>query len=183
MMWETDSGGPPPPEEFKNDFQTPPPVCNYMASLIPPQAKTILEPTPGRGNLVRAVQSAGFPVTAADDFWDLDFKQEWDCVVCNLPFSGKTFYNIPDAIPTEGMTVYYKALGKLLAMTGCMIVLCPWFTVIDSDSRLRSLIAQGLKSVTHLPRKTFGYCRIQVCVVVVEKSYSGAIQFNYFNPR
>lgn len=45
--------------DYRLQFQTPPPVAAYMASLIPVGAKKILEPTPGAGNLVRAIQSAG----------------------------------------------------------------------------------------------------------------------------
>ena len=36
-------------------FQTPVEVCEYMASLIPDTAINVLEPTPGYGNIVRAI--------------------------------------------------------------------------------------------------------------------------------
>jgi len=41
------------------NYQTPPAVCKYMAGLIPLKAKTILEPTEGEGNLVRAILQTG----------------------------------------------------------------------------------------------------------------------------
>jgi hypothetical protein len=41
--------------QYKTDFQTPPEVAEYMASLIPEDAMNILEPTPGIGNIVNAI--------------------------------------------------------------------------------------------------------------------------------
>ena len=40
-------------------YQTPESICRYMADMIPAGSKTILEPTPGIGNLVRAIESKG----------------------------------------------------------------------------------------------------------------------------
>lgn len=51
------------------DFQTPPDVAGYMARLVPDWVKTVLEPTPGRGNIVRALHKRGFDVTAPEDFF------------------------------------------------------------------------------------------------------------------
>jgi len=45
-----------------SDFQTPEIICNFMARLLPDGIVTVLEPTPGRGNLARAL--AGYQVTA-----------------------------------------------------------------------------------------------------------------------
>jgi len=39
---------------YLNDFQTPPPVCKYMVSLLPPGVKKVMEPTPGQGNVRRS---------------------------------------------------------------------------------------------------------------------------------
>lgn len=47
------------PEDFKTDFQTPVNVANYMVSLLPDSAKTVLEPTPGIGNIKRALINGG----------------------------------------------------------------------------------------------------------------------------
>lgn len=43
----------------KNDFQTPHDVAAYMVSLIPGWCKTILEPTPGAGNIVAKLNGRG----------------------------------------------------------------------------------------------------------------------------
>jgi hypothetical protein len=53
----------------------------------------------------------------------------------------------------------------------------PWFTISDSDVRLRALKRYGLKSVTALPRKTFEYVRIQTVVLQLEKGYRGDTTF------
>ena len=64
------------------NFQTPPSVCDYMAGLVPEHAKTILEPTPGIGNLVRALESKSkYQVMTADDFFLFDTNQKFDCIV------------------------------------------------------------------------------------------------------
>lgn len=42
--------------EVDHNFQTPTDVCDYMAKMVPQTANTILEPTPGLGNLVRAIE-------------------------------------------------------------------------------------------------------------------------------
>lgn len=49
-------------DKISLDFQTPPEVCKYMTSLVPPGAQTVLEPTPGIGNIV--AQLSGYKVTA-----------------------------------------------------------------------------------------------------------------------
>lgn len=52
--------------KISTDFQTPVPVCKYMVSLIPAGARTVLEPTPGMGNLVN--QLSGYEVTAPANY-------------------------------------------------------------------------------------------------------------------
>lgn len=56
--------------KYLTEFQTPVPVANYMASLIPPGSRTILEPTKGIGNLVRACGDR-YDVTAPDNFFEI----------------------------------------------------------------------------------------------------------------
>src|SRR5688572_1264997 len=107
MLWENQDITGSKAEDLKDDFQTPPPVCKYMASLVPAGVKTVIEPTPGQGNLVKALQATGYQVTAAVNFWDIAFTDRYDAVVCNLPFSGRTFMNMPAHLATEGMGVYY----------------------------------------------------------------------------
>lgn len=64
------------------NFQTPPAVCDYMVNLLPPGTRTVLEPTPGMGNLVKALNK--YEVTAPDDFWKMSY-QFFDAVVMNPP--------------------------------------------------------------------------------------------------
>ncbi len=44
---------------YVNDFQTPMNVGKYMVSLIPCNVKTVLEPTPGLGHIVRILNGGG----------------------------------------------------------------------------------------------------------------------------
>lgn len=179
MSWKNVTRSGPKADELKGDFQTPPIVCRYMVSLLGVSAWHVLEPTPGNGNLVKALKEDGREVTAAGNFWDLDFTCRYDAVVCNLPFSGRTFLHTPAYIASEGMEVYYKALGMVLELSPHLVALVPWFTIIDSDKRVKSLIDQGLRSVTHLPRKTFPGARITCCVIDIHKRYKGPMEFKY----
>ncbi|MFX1704573.1 hypothetical protein PV783_11500 [Chitinophaga sp. CC14] len=57
------------------DFQTPANIADYMASLVPAGVKTILEPTPGLGNIVSALEwynllgDTAYNITAPEDFF------------------------------------------------------------------------------------------------------------------
>jgi type I restriction-modification system DNA methylase subunit len=164
---------------YVNDFQTPQNVCEYMVSLIPAGVKTVLEPTPGLGNLVTALKD--YEVTAPIDYWLLDKTQRFDAIIGNLPFSSKTFTNCPPEYEGKGMIVAYKQMNVLMEMSDNIILLMPWFTISDSDVRLRTLKRYGLISVTALPRKTFQYARIQTCVLQLQKGYSGASEFKVFD--
>lgn len=44
---------------YVNDFQTPVNVCDYMVSLLPGGVRSVLEPTPGTGNLVKSLNGGG----------------------------------------------------------------------------------------------------------------------------
>jgi len=71
-----------------SDFQTPLWVCRLMVSRIFDNPKRILEPTPGRGNLVRVLASR-FPsaeILTPEDFWSFPVTPV-DWVVANPPFS------------------------------------------------------------------------------------------------
>jgi type I restriction-modification system DNA methylase subunit len=59
MSWKNGPVSGSAAEEKKTEFQTPPKVCKYMASLIPAGTKKVLEPTPGIGNLVSSIRDAG----------------------------------------------------------------------------------------------------------------------------
>jgi len=158
-------------------YQTPHNVCSYMASLIPKATKSVLEPTKGQGNLVKVLD--GFDVTAPDNFFTLQTRR-FDCIIMNPPFSAKYAFGIPENFEHKGMRLGYYILTECMKMSDNVIALMPWFTISDSDVRLRYLKQFGLKSITALPRKTFQYARIQTCVFELEKGFTGETQFKVF---
>lgn len=167
--------------DMVNDFQTPPEVCLYMASLVPKGARYILEPTPGNGNIVRALK--GYRVTAPKDFFSMDkkFHNRFDCVVMNPPFSCRSAIldNAPE-LKGSGMKIGYHILTECMKMSDHVIALMPWFTISDSDTRMRMLSRYGIRSITALPRKTFSYARIQTMIIHLEKGYRRPIEFRIF---
>ena len=165
--------------KISTEFQTPPEVCKYMASLIPAGARTVLEPTPGIGNIV--AQLSGYDVTAPDDYFDLDKNQRFECVVMNPPFSSKSAFSVPEYLNKSGMRLGYHILTECMNMSDNVIALMPWFTLSDSDVRLRALKKYGMKSLTALPRKTFEYVRIQTVVIELQKGYKGETAFKVFD--
>ncbi len=180
---------------MEKQFQTHPVVCEYMVDMIPPRCYTVLEPTPGEGNLVRELKSRylfnshdsktpieRFDVTAAEDFFLLDTTQRYDAIVMNPPFSGKSLIttNAPEGINFSGMAAGYHILNECMKMSDHVIALMPWFLMLDSDTRSRHLINFGLKSITALPRKSFNYLRIQTMILELEKGYAGPTEYKYF---
>jgi type I restriction-modification system DNA methylase subunit len=167
-------------EKFKFDFQTPIQVAKFMVSLLPDEADTVLEPTPGSGNIVSCLN--GYNVTAPADFFQLSTSHRFDAIVMNPPFSAKFAYGVPDEhLQKMGMKLGYHILNQCLNMSDCVIALMPWFTISDSDVRLRSLKRWGLKSVTALPRKTFQFARIQTCVLELRKGFVGDTIFRVYD--
>lgn len=168
-------------EIYKTDFQTPPYVCKYMISLIPPGSVSVLEPSKGIGNIVRELK--GYDVTAPDDFFLLNKKQRFDCVVMNPPFSTKyaLMQNAPADFNHFGMRLGYYFLTECMRMSEHVIALMPWFTISDSDVRLRSVYDFGLRSITALPRRTFKFARIQTMVLELDKGYSGPTELKVFD--
>lgn len=169
------------------NFQTPLFVCEYMRSLIPEGVKTILEPTPGLRQLSGLLVSEGFDVTEPEDYFLLDKSLRFDAVVENPPFSGKSadLTNAPSDLTAKGMAVGYHILSETMNMSDNVIALMPWFTISDSDVRMRKIKEFGLISVTPLPRKTFDYARIQTVVLQMQKGYTGETRFNtdFFFPK
>jgi type I restriction-modification system DNA methylase subunit len=171
-------------EDYKTDFQTPPEVCKYMVSLIPAGTQTILEPSPGVGNMVRELKAKGFTkITYPSDFFLIDKRIRFDCIVMNPPFSTKfaLMQNAPSDFDHQGMRLGYYFLTECMKMSNNVIALMPWFTISDSDVRLRALKDYGLKSITALPRRTFRFARIQTCVLELENRYQGATEFKVFD--
>ncbi len=142
------------------NFQTPDWVCEEMLKLIPSGIKTILEPTPGAGNILKAINSH-YLITAPDDFWTVTGR--FDAVVMNPPFSP--------------MAMGYKILYRCMEMTDIIIALMPWLTLINSEQRTKDITAWGLKSVIHIPRKAFAGARVQCCIIFMVKGYNGRSEF------
>ena len=162
------------------NFQTPPSVCEYMAGLVPEHVKTILEPTPGLGNLVKALETKSrYQIMTADDFFLFDTTQKFDCIVMNPPFSSKSAHmeHAPDNSEVVGMKLGYYILKQCMQMSDHVIALMPWYTISDSDVRMRYLRDFGIKSLTPLPRKTFQYARIQTVIIELQKGYQGSTSF------
>lgn len=148
------------------NFQTPSIVAEYMASMLPDDCGTILEPTPGIGNLVRAAEKKGI-VTAPERFEDIPKGSRFDYAIMNPPFTPMK----------EG----YRYLLEVMEMSDNIIALLPWFILINSERRLSYLKNFGLVSVTALPRKTFPGTRIQVCVLELRKGYNQTTEFKVFS--
>jgi len=161
-------------------FQTPPEVVEYMCSMIPVGAKTVLEPTPGEGNIVNALNDIGLDVTAPDNFFSLQ-QDKFDCIIMNPPFSAKYAFGIPDGIKETGMKIGYHILFKCMGMSDHLIALMPWFLILDSSVRLKQLKEFGLRSITALPRSTFDYARIQCCIFELDRNWKGKTEFKVFS--
>jgi type I restriction-modification system DNA methylase subunit len=152
-----------------------------MASMIPKWAKTILEPTPGEGNLVREIlKDQHRLISAPENFFDLDPTRQFDCIVMNPPFSDKAGFGIPPELNLKGMKLGYYFLNECLKRSQHVIALMPVFVITDSDVRNRQFYKFGLKSITLLPRKTFEYTRIQTCILEFEKGWTGLAFFKFY---
>lgn len=164
------------------NFQTPKNVINYMVSLIPIGIKTVLEPTPGDGNIKKKLIEKGYQVIAPENFWD--WKQDFvDCVVMNPPFTDRELFskNAPENIcKLSGAKVGYWFLFKMMELSDNIIALMPWYTIINSGmKRTAQLIEFGMVSVTNLPRSIFKI-RVQVCIIMLRKGYRGKTEFINF---
>jgi type I restriction-modification system DNA methylase subunit len=158
-------------------FQTPPEVVEYMCSMIPKGTISVLEPTPGEGNIVSILED--YDVTAPENFFDLQ-QNKFDCIIMNPPFSSKYAFGVPDTIQEKGMKIGYYILFRCMEMSNHVIALMPWFLILDSSVRLKILKDYGLKSITALPRSTFEYARIQCCIFELERGYKGITEFRIF---
>jgi type I restriction-modification system DNA methylase subunit len=166
--------------EVDPNFQTPVEVCEYMVELIPEWVVSVLEPTPGLGNIVNALyKKMKYNITEADDYFLIDKSKKFDCIVMNPPFSSKSAFmdNAPAGVEIKGMKLGYHILKECMEMSNNVIALMPWYTISDSDVRMRYLKQYGIKSLTALPRKTFQYARIQTVVIELERGYKGDTLF------
>lgn len=145
------------------NFQTPLDVCDYMVSLVPSGVQTILEPTPGEGNLVGQLKR-DYIVVSPDEFWSV--SGYFDAVVMNPPFSP--------------MDVGYKIFYRVMEMTNVIIALMPWLILINSSKRALDIHNFGLVSVTHLPRAVFNGSRVQTCILKMVRGYQGQTEFCFY---
>lgn len=162
----------------KSEFQTPPAICRYMASLVPEGSRTVLEPTPGDGNLVSEL-SKYFKTTAPADFFQMG-KSRFDCVVMNPPFSIEYAFGMPTEINKKGSQVGYHILKGCMEMSYNIVALLPWFILTNSEKRMKEIKAWGLKKVCIVPRRWFPGSRASNCILVLEKGYSGKIELTTF---
>ena len=133
-----------------------------MARLLPDGIVTVLEPTPGRGNLARAL--AGYQVTAPAEFWNVSGR--FDAVVMNPPFTP--------------MQMGYRILYRVMEMSDVVIALMPWLTLINSKRRTRDIEAFGLKEVIHLPRDVFPGFRVQTCILNMQNGFRGRTALRFW---
>jgi len=146
-----------------SDFQTPEWVCEIMVNLIPGQPETILEPTSGAGNLVKAIGKRFSSTIYSPARFEVFKKERVDCIVANPPFTP--------------MSKGYRLLDNLFNRSDNIIILMPWLAIINSEQRTKSYIERGLKYIIHLPRNAFKGSRVQTCILVFEKGYQGDIIF------
>lgn len=146
-------------------FQTPEWCCEYMAFHLPNNCGVILEPTAGKGNLVKALKKRG-TVVAPDNFFDLPDDSRFDWIVMNPPFTP--------------MKVGYEILFKCMEMSDHIVALMPWLTMINSEKRTKAIMDFGLRSITHLPRKTFPGSRVQTCILEMHKGNDSETSFHVY---
>ena len=144
-------------------FQTPEWVCGFMCELLPKGIASVLEPTPGKGNLVKAL--AGYRVTAPKNFWTVSGR--FDAVVMNPPFTP--------------MAQGYRILYAVMEMSDVVIALMPWLTLINSKRRTKDIETFGLKDVIHLPRDVFPGSRVQTCILNMRKGYAGKTSLRFLH--
>ena len=150
-------------------FQTPMYVCDYMVSLLPKHVTSVLEPTPGEGNLVRSLNKKHFVIDAPQDFFTLPSKTRYDAIVMNPPFTP--------------MSKGYLILFACLDRSNIIIALMPWLTLINSSARTGKLVSYGLKSITHLPRNVFKGSRVQTCIIELYKGFDGVTTWIDFESK
>lgn len=168
-------------KDMKVQFQTPDKIVDYMISLIPKDYRTILEPTPGLGNIVSKMKK--FKVTAPKDFFLLKPGGKWDAVIMNPPFSSAyaDLTNAPHDFSRRGMNLGYHILTECMNLSDHVIAHMPWFTVINADKRLRFLKNYGIVSITAVPRSAYRHSRIQTCIIQLKKGYRGKTIFDFFD--
>lgn len=144
-------------KDWGDNFQTPENVCEYMASFLWGNTGLILEPTAGKGKLVKALEQYG-KVIVPNDFNKM-VKSQFEWIVMNPPFSP--------------MKQGYDILYKCMDMTDNIIALMPYLVIINGEKRTKDIMEWGLKSITHLPRSTFKGSRVQTCILQMKRGWKG----------
>lgn len=159
-----------PPFDTMRNFQTPDYVCELMVSLLDcPAGSRVLEPTPGQGNLVSELEKKKFDVIAPPNFDMLPSGSRFDAICANPPFTP--------------MALGYDIMEKCMNMTDHMVMLLPWFLIINSARRFQYMLDFGMVSIHNLPRSVFPNSRIQ-CFVGKFKRFSGPpVIYNYKKPE
>ena len=155
-------------QDYGDHFQTPTHICEYMAAFVPGINARVLEPTPGKGNLVKTLKERCY-VYAPEHFEDVPFDSYFDYIVMNPPFSP--------------MKVGYQILYKCMNMTDNIIALMPYLTIINGEKRTKDIMHYGLKSITHLPRSTFKGSRVQTCILEMHRGYMGDTIFKLMGDK
>lgn len=146
------------------NFQTPYWVIALMVQEIPKGTRVILEPTPGRGDVVSQLKNHGyFPLYPDGDYFEMPHAMKYDAAVGNPPFSPMK----------KGYEILYDIMGR----TDLIILVMPWLTLINGQKRLNDILAYGLKKIIHLPRSAFKGARVQTCIIVMEKGFMGETVF------
>ena len=145
------------------EFQTPDWVCNIMVSMIDNDPRFILEPTPGIGNLVRAIKRK-YPVCYVTQPIDIDdFENnkmiQWDWIIANPPFTP--------------MSRGFEILNRIRDWSDNVIILLPWLLLINSEKRSKWFVDNGLCEVRHLPRRAFPGSRVQTCIIKMVRDFDG----------
>ena len=128
------------------------------------QVFLITSPTPGDGNLVQSLRRK-FPLSTiyAPKTFEKWKKRKVGYIIANPPFTP--------------MTRGYNLLDTFFGISNNIIILMPWLAIINSERRTKRYVEQGLKSIHHLPRRAFPGSRVQTCILVFQKGYSGIISF------
>lgn len=166
--------------DYSKEFQTPPAVAQFMVSLIPPGTMTVCEPTKGIGNIASLLQN--YDLTAPDDFFLMDHKQRFDCIVMNPPYNRITAIldHAPARYQKNSGPFAYLFLKDCMQMSDHVIALMPWY-IFHSDPRMRQIKKFGLKSITSLSRNAFDYIRFQTAVLELHKGWNEQTIFNFFD--
>lgn len=165
----------------KMEFQTPTWLCEQMAGMVPDGVNTILEPTPGEGNLVNALTGRGYQVVAPADYFKLDKAAYFDAVVMNPPFMPE---NLTGEIPAQvnafkrGSHTGFWFVYEMMNRAPYVLTIIPWYFIINSHKRTRNIFNYGFKSVTNLARNTFQEkIKAQVCLLELQQGYTGPCEF------